>query len=933
MKESLTAWYGILVLAVVLAASCSKIERLSDYNEIKSFEIVSYTPSAMELSGAQIENDMIYIGIDFGEYLFPLQFRAKPVFDAGIDRIVGIDFSKELVLENPESELVFYVMASSGLSRPYVIRTRVAPLDKNFALSRFFTVKEKEPDMLISEEGVIASFTEDGERRDSLKIFTVDGSYPVSITPEFNIAEASKFGNVTGTDGNVRPFVNGTTPLLFSDVETAHQLEVISQSGLKNVWNIVVRHAPTVNGADGKSTPGQREGSDINPRTISATTQGNTSFAVDEIFVDNYIDNISLTIKKKEDEIIFPLEVQVQFDVLNGIQVLELDKTATIIFEDWDDVVTFYLLDTYACVSRQWQIGLKERLMSGNDVLEFAYDYTPFEIIIRRPLIGAQTRGPAIILDNTQTVIHPESGNIYLFMTAVNNVDRGLLGTGVDDWELVLDNLQVTASEGATFEPLPAFEWRGSGSWATPISFKVTAQNGAEKTWRVNIRDMRNYTPSGECELVGLTITRHTPNYADFDAFTPVTIDEGQRAVTLKLIEDQEIYPLKVWVQCEISPFARLTSQNGGNDPLIFENVDTEQTITITAEDGTTTSNWTVKLQPPSHGALADVETFRVTSISQGAQLGQISKNDETGAIRLRLNAATNFPLEVTYAMTVSGRATASIPLRGTFTFNSYKDTQSFTVVAENGTTRNWNVRLVYEPQLPNRNLDEWRNGEPVGWGTANSASSGGTTQVGGNPGSAAQLRTSSTLGLIASGSLFLGEFNRNNRPITDGMSDPISLTFFGLPFSASGKILGIQADVIYSPGNEFISGDNRELGSCVIELVKPKPGSENELLRYHGANANGVSHTLNNAEPVAHAKARIGNAPGTAWDDTDITVVSNTAWTTIQVLFDYPNGEMPDFTHLHVVFASSAQGDAFRGMQGSILKIDNIRILYAEEE
>ena len=932
MKEGLTAC--MLVFSIVLATSCSKIERLSDYNEIKSFEIVSHTPSAMELSGAQIENDMIYIGIDFGEYLFPLQFRAKPVFDAGIDCIVGIDFSKELVLENPESELVFYVMASSGLSRPYVIKTRVAPLDKNVAISRFFTVKEKEPDMLVSEEGVIASFTEDGIRRDTLKIFTVDGSYPVSITPEFNIAEASKFGNVTGTDGNARPFVNGNTPLLFIDAETTHHLEIISESGLKNVWNIVVRHAPTVNGADGKSTPGQREGSDINPRTISATTQGNVSFAVDEIFVDNYIDNISLTIKKEGNEITFPLEVQVQFDILSGIQTLGWNKTATISFEGWNDVVTFYLLDTYACVSRQWQIGLKEWFMSGNDVLEFAYDYTPFEIITKRALIGSNhTRGPAIILDNTQTVIHPESGNIYLCMTAVNNVDRGLLGTGVDDWELVLKNLQITASEGATFEPLPAFEWRGSGNWETPISFKVTAQNGAEKMWRVNIRDMRNYTSSDECELVGLTITRHTPNYADFDAFTPVTIDAGQRAVTLKLIEDHEIYPLCVWVQYEISPFARLTSQNGGNDPLVFENVDTEQTVTITAENGTTTSDWTVRLQPPSHEAQAGVETFRVTSVSQGAQIGQISKNDETGAIRLRLNAATNFPLELTYAMTVSGRATATIPLRGTFAFNSYKDTQSFTVAAEDGTTRNWNVRLVYEPQIPNRNLDEWRNGEPVGWGTANSASSGGTSQVGGNPGSAAQLRTTSTLGVIASGTLFLGEFNRNNVSILTALSDPISLTFFGLPFSSSGKILGIQADVTYSPGREFIDGTDRELGSCVIELVRPKSGYENAVMVYHGADAKGVFHSTNNAEPVAHARARMGNSPGTAWDGTDITVVSNTEWTTIQVLFDYPNGEMPDFTHLHIVFASSGQGDTFRGVSGSTLRVDNIRILYAEEE
>jgi len=291
--------------------------------------------------------------------------------------------------------------------------------------------------------------------------------------------------------------------------------------------------------------------------------------------------------------------------------------------------------------------------------------------------------------------------------------------------------------------------------------------------------------------------------------------------------------------------------------------------------------------------------------------------------------------------MTVSNKATASIPLRGTLVFNSYYAPHSFIVTAEDGSTRNWNVRLVYEPQLRNWTLDTWGAlpqypsiREPVGWSTANNSFVTGTTQVSGNPasGSAAQMTTSTPpiINRTASGSLFLGTFDRTD--VLAGMSDPNRLTFFGIPFETSGKILGIEFDAIYSPGAMFISGTDRELASSTIELVRPKPGQESATFRYHGYTYDGTPHSLNTAEEVAHKKVVLGNSPGVAWNGANITVVSSTNWTKVRLLFDYPGGQMPNFTHLHVVFSSSAQGDAFKGVVGSTLRIDNVRILYEED-
>ncbi|MDR0296117.1 MAG: PCMD domain-containing protein, partial [Prevotellaceae bacterium] len=889
-----------LAALAALLASCAKIDELSDHNQLKGFNIISHTPTAMELGAAQIESDIIYINIDFGEYLFPLRFFAEPIFDNSIDRVTGIDFSKELTLETANSELFFFVMAPSGLTRRYTIKTRITPLENNVAISRFFTIKEQDPfDMLISEEGVTISLWEQGERRDTLKIFTIDGRYPVMIMPEFNIAASSRFGTFTTS-----LFDNGNTPLLFESVDDTYKIKVIAESGLENTWNIALRHAPLVSGSDNTSYPEQCEGSNINPRTFTAMPQGNMVFAIDEVFINNNTENILLVLKKSSAEITFPVEIQVQFPTLNGVQVIGLDRFATIVFEDWNDEKIFYLLDTESCVSRLWKIGLKEWKPSDKEVLSFSCSYTFYQTL----------SGPSITLDLARTAINSYTGDIYLCMTAVNNA---LLSSS---WRLTLTNVQITVSEGATIELLsPTFVWTGNESWRDPKPFKVIAQDSTEKTWRVNVRDMRNHTPSANCNLAGLTIVRHTPNYAIFDNDDPVIINAGERIVTLKLSDDDEIYPLSVWAQCAVSSFAQVTSQNGGADPLVFADENSGQTITVLAEDGTTSADWTVRLQPPPREAQANVETFRITSTSIGVELDQVTINDEKGSVRLIVYNAISFPIEVSYVMTVSNKATASIPLRGTFILNTYHTPKSFTVTAQDGSIRNWNIRLVYEPQLTNRGLDVWGTlpqypsiREPVGWSTANNSFVTGTTEVAGNPasGSAAQMRTNRPpiINTIASGTLFLGTFDRTD--VLAGMSDPVKLTFFGIPFETSGKVLGIEFDAIYSSGSEFINGTERELGSSTIELVKPKQGQENTPFRYHGLRHDGTPHPLNTAEDVAHTKVVIGNSPGVAWNGSNITVVSNTNWTKVRVLFNFPSGQMPAFTHIHVVFSSSAQGD-----------------------
>jgi len=301
--------------------------------------------------------------------------------------------------------------------------------------------------------------------------------------------------------------------------------------------------------------------------------------------------------------------------------------------------------------------------------------------------------------------------------------------------------------------------------------------------------------------------------------------------------------------------------------------------------------------------------------------------------------------------MTISDRATATVSLGGTFNFSTFRQRHTFRITAEDGTTtQDWTVRLIYEPQLFNWNLDSWSLGSaainvfPHGWATANFRAAGmfdveNTTRVAGNPasGGAAQLRTNAApiIGRPGAGTLFLGTFDASNA--VTFQNDPIRITRFGLPFGTSGHIRGISVDVKYQAGATFIPGTTyHELGSATIELVKPDPSRPaGTPWVYHGHHTAGHPHDLNTAIRVANREMLFGNTPGVAWTGESIKVVSPTEWTTVEILFDFPGGVMPDFTHLSIVFSSSARGDLLNnnGVNGSTLTIDNIRILYKEED
>ena len=126
-------------------------------------------------------------------------------------------------------------------------------------------------------------------------------------------------------------------------------------------------------------------------------------------------------------------------------------------------------------------------------------------------------------------------------------------------------------------------------------------------------------------------------------------------------------------------------------------------------------------------------------------------------------------------------------------------------------------------------------------------------------------------------------------------------MTWFGIPFTSTRRLIAVEADVNYT------AGGGTDVGSISVDLIHY---SGSGVFEYHGYDHSGNR----NATGVLMKKELIHNTNG---------------WVTIHVDLDYSNARDLDITHLSINFSSGAYGDLFQGEAGSLLMVDNVRLIY----
>lgn len=988
------------LIPIITLLSCSDIEGLNDYNAVFSFEISESkgADGTIDLGQTRVTANEVYIPVLHGIHSFPLYFKGEPKFENPIDRVAGIDFGEWIKIdlqrggENGDEPLVddsgnylfeepeFYVQALSGLPRRYTFKIEYTSTSSDADIFPAVSFKESPSGTVIGDLLTIAQ-DEGASGTGKASITVVDPAFPFSVVPEFTLSDGA---SIQG---------NGEAAYGFANLDDTHTVTVVARDGTRKQWTLGLALLPVVNadseGYDaatlastalqGFSVEPASRGFSIEEYTFSASTQNgeasvkagrtpnkpenNTEAYMPElsehpappsmasmsgermtakgtagrmkIHAGQHLpaDTLKLHVNTSFTADPFPVTIDMELPNVPGVALY--GNASRLVFDGMDNTNDFWLLDTGNGLARHWVVALEEYASPIGTVVAFSYDYTASEV---RENSLSDPKVPAIVMDEAKTVdIDPVNRCIYLRAVEIHKPKYSSL----DPWKLNM-TVCIQVSGGAALVDLGSFDWTGEDSWMNPKTFGIKAADGSVKEWKIVIRDWSNGAPeaSDDCELYDVSVVEVRPYRVELEP-EALTIDHDAHTVTLNLRRDDDAYPLSLAVGYRLSDFARISTQNGGRDPMVFSSPQSVNNVTVVSESGNRTQQWTFRLRPPLKETGTDVTSFKISSFSDsgfGAELTGI--DNDNAVISVNFTRTGTFPVVMNIRMGLSYKAASSVTDAygsGSFTFDKVED-KTFTVTAQNGQTRQWTLRATYMPQLQNAGFESWADlktplpkgvkGSPY-WASANMTSPvavEGTTQTSGAPGQgkAVQLKTTNTIiGRLASGSLFLGWFDDSN-PMGN-MNDPTVMTFQGIPFSTNKRIKGFSADVCYHPGG----GDASDAGSLAIELIRQRDSSAE--LEYHGQRPGGEGHPNNNADMVARGHAVVAVKSGMLDNgDTATHVVPDGEWQTIFVPLAY-EGDYPSYTHLSIICSSSSQGDAFKGSVGSTLKIDNIKLVYEE--
>lgn len=165
----------------------------------------------------------------------------------------------------------------------------------------------------------------------------------------------------------------------------------------------------------------------------------------------------------------------------------------------------------------------------------------------------------------------------------------------------------------------------------------------------------------------------------------------------------------------------------------------------------------------------------------------------------------------------------------------------------------------------------------------------------------------------ITAGSLFTGKFDLNYMDWTT--FDKLNCTRFGISYDK--KPLRLKGWYKYTPGTKFLDGSDsnnivevpNKVDECAIQAVLYKIGNDDDVL---------TGHTINNSpERVAIAALQDGTAKAD--------------YTSFDIPFTYLEGKSYEEGakyKLAIVCSSSKEGDYFKGAGGSTLILDELEII-----
>jgi cytoskeletal protein RodZ len=294
--------------------------------------------------------------------------------------------------------------------------------------------------------------------------------------------------------------------------------------------------------------------------------------------------------------------------------------------------------------------------------------------------------------------------------------------------------------------------------------------------------------------------------------------------------------------------------------------------------------------------------------------------------------------------MELSEGATANVEVGESYDFGAGVQV---TVTNANDESETYAVKAGY--QLPGSNFNSWKGDDVTPdsiWGNANTILTT-TEKITSGSMIGAKIQTSSALTKTASGSLYTAVFNPKgvgtlSMASSSTWPDGNELLDFGKPFNARPEFMevkfsyegkGDSCDIYILLENRTGDKNVNRKSSDVNKLVASawfrstkadNSGRENpDVVSVSAPDENGMRTLrlkLQYGEPLAGSPIENSSTFNTKLESSNKSAINNGL---VQGSGDEP------VTHIRVVFASSADGNHYKGTKGAILVIDEMKLIY----
>ena len=890
------------VLCGLLMCGCVDMDKLSDKAGLNAFEVKEVYTTSAELGSVSIVGDTVKIALEHGRYLSEILFSADITLDNDAEKLLNLNPDSISVIDKNNDgmiteadDVLFYLRAKSGL--PIEWHLVLVPTASNDNTDiRSAQVSDAPHGFMIGKDAFIYK---ESDTEKHIKIIAPRcGEFPITLTMNFVMADSKAKLYKADASGHLVACPLQDT-LRFGSEREVRKVVVEAEDGKKSEWPVLIAQGQAVY-ADNEKNFRQDQVRTVNiasPTVIVTNANDNEYWG--DYTVDSVANEIVLNMRGAGEDgaVKYPVTLAVGFNLRPNQVCVGYTSGRSITLGG--EPMEFYMYDRVGDLKKLWRVRARDYQSSEADVEAFTLTRsTPSDVKFKL----------------SDTEINKETGEITL-----------VVESGLDKFPVILRST-IKVSGHAELIGISSSEDYILNDINSVKEFKVRAEDGTMKDWHIRLRFAG--TLNNEARVESFRVTDYKGANGLLQMETQGIINHDDKTVTLTVNSHGKDMPLTFHAAVSISYKASFVgTQYVSSYEWKFNSLDDTRKITVKSEDGLVENVYTVVFNDKSPAASSDAEllNMKATGFASGYTVSDTYVDYSSHVVTFTVTAKGSGSFYFTPQLTLSEGATTEGIISGTrVNFASVKDVKEFYVVSEDGQNRTlWTIRIRYVPQIPNGDMEKWSTDRyskkvPTGWSSSNNSI---TTAVKAQSGSVdgstcAYLETTSVLGNIAGGSIFLGWFKMD----LSQLGEPKQMSHFGIPFDAYPA--AVTADV------KYVSGGSGDLASIEIHMLNYEGSGEIDYHTFGTKDANGIYRADASKEAgitvVGYGRDEFNTTNG--W----VTKRLPVTWYYDNPLTGYTKDRLP-VTHIYVSYCTSYRADYIEGTVGSKMWVDNVRLEYDE--